>query len=244
MSATDLAVLFELLKSLEHFASSYHTYQTCETMIEAVTIPYPDDFGDIDAKDAQQLSLKELGTRQTLPSSRPVSAPWTGQVCGKCYGKGELHLRNTAEPLDFHDIALLRSITCDSPFSLAKVVCILRGRARRPKARDFFFTVESIFFGSNCTNETMEIAEVSEAFIINPKRCSSTSSLAPGGGNRACCCDFFSPLALGKFRRIQKPAIILEISNLVLDLLGLELHSIPCKILGGMDIMDFLKHLC
>ena len=137
MSATDLAKwFFELLNSLGHFAS-YQTYQTCEMMVQAVTIPYPDDFGDIDAKDAQQLSLKELGT-QTRPSSIVLwVGPWTGQVCGKCHGKGELHLRNTAEPLDFQDIALLHSITCDSRFPLAKVVCILRGRARRPKARDF-----------------------------------------------------------------------------------------------------------
>lgn len=52
------------------------------------------------------------------------------------------------EPLDLQDIALLHSITCDSGFSLAKVVCILRGRARRPKARDFdqFFPIDFNYF--------------------------------------------------------------------------------------------------
>ena len=44
--------------------------------------------------------------------------------------------------------------------------------------------------------------------------------------------SFFAVWPSKKAGRIQKPDIILETSNLVLDPLDLELHSIPCKIWG------------
>ncbi|CAE7471574.1 Bifunctional arginine demethylase and lysyl-hydroxylase JMJD6-A [Symbiodinium microadriaticum] len=47
------------MPAFERWSLRYLVRKVGETIMSAVTIPYPEDFGDIDAKDARRLSLKE-----------------------------------------------------------------------------------------------------------------------------------------------------------------------------------------
>ena len=47
-----------------------HVQSFLTVLTEAVTIPYPEDFGDVDAKDTQHVSLKEFSTQQRMQSDQ------------------------------------------------------------------------------------------------------------------------------------------------------------------------------
>ena len=90
---------------------------------EAVTIPYPEDFGDVDAKDTQHVSLKEFSTQQRMQIDQSGASDILTQLT-----------QPSAEDFIW-PLATLDGSEAHSQDQLAQVVCVLRGRARQPEAR-------------------------------------------------------------------------------------------------------------